>query len=567
MVTVRHPTACGRQTKAATAMGNPALDIGRIHDENAVLRHILEGTATATGEHFFRALVENLAKTIQTHSAWVTEYVPEKRQLHALAFWSNGQVYENFFIDVDGTPCEKVIESTDIVHYPDNVLRLYPQNSTFKEFNARSYLGIPLVDNNGRVLGNLAVFDIRPMPREPQLLVVFKIFAARASAELQRLHAETRLRKSEETFRRIVETTGEGFVLMDKDMIISSANEAFCRMVGHSPSSVVGRSPLDFAAGDFRQFLTVNRKHLFSEQHKEFEGRLRSKSGREIPVRIYGDILKDDLDRVIGYMNFISDLTLQKRSLVLAGEVQRSLMPQSSPHLIGYDIAGRTLSCDEIGGDYFDYWADPDKPQEAITIVVGDVTGHGAEAALLMTTARAIFRMKALQMNDMAEIVNAMNRQLSLDVLDTGRFMTLFCLRLASREGRPQWIRAGHTPALMYLPEADRFEELKGEGLALGVDAAYRYQVHYAPEMADGHIVALGTDGIWETFDRHGKQYGLHGFRSAIRDNAHKPAAAIVDAVYDDLNRFAYGTRREDDISLVIVKAGPGQSAPQDWSI
>ena len=86
-------------------MGTPALDIKRIHDENIVLRNILEGTATATGEHFFRALVENLAKTIQTHSAWVTEYVPAKRQLHALAFWSDGQVYENFFIDVDGTPC------------------------------------------------------------------------------------------------------------------------------------------------------------------------------------------------------------------------------------------------------------------------------------------------------------------------------------------------------------------------------------------------------------------------------------------------------------------------------
>ncbi len=548
-------------------MGNPALDVRRIHDENAVLRNILEGTATATGEAFFRALVENLAKTLQTNSAWVTEYVPEKRQLHALAYWSNGQVYEDFFIDVDGTPCQKVIESTEIIHYPNNVLRLYPQNATFKEFRAKSYLGIPLVDNADRVLGNLAVFDTRPMPEEPQLLVVFKIFAARASAELQRLHAEARVRKSEETFRRIIETTGEGFVLMDKDLTISSANEAFCRMVGYTPPDIVGRSPLDFAAEDFRQFLTVNRNHLFSEQHKEFEGRLRSKSGRDIPVRIYGDILKDDLGRTIGYMNFVSDLSRQKRSLVLAGEVQRSLMPQSSPQLKGYDIAGRTLSCDEIGGDYFDYWVDPDKPQEAITIVVGDVTGHGAEAALLMTTARAIFRMKALQMDDMAEIINAMNRQLALDVLDSGRFMTLFCLRLEARDRQPLWIRAGHSPALLYRPERDRFAELKGEGMALGVEADYRYRVRRAPEIAAGHVIALGTDGIWETFDRNGKRYGMRRFRNVIRRNARKDAGAILDAVYADVQRFAYGTKREDDISLVIVKAGPEAATPMDWSI
>ena len=549
-------------------MGTPALDIKRIHDENIVLRNILEGTATTTGEHFFRALVENLAKTIQTHSAWVTEYVPAKRQLHALAFWSDGQVYENFFIDVDGTPCQKVIESTDIIHYPDNVLRLYPQNATFKEFRAKSYLGIPLLDNAGRVLGNLAVFDTRPMPREPQLLVVFRIFAARASAELQRLHAEDKLRKSEETFRRIIETTGEGFVLMDEDMTISRANEAFCRMIGYGLSDIVGRSPMDFATQDFRQFLTVNREDLFAEQHKEFEGRLLSKAGREIPVRIYGDILKDDLGKTIGYMNFVSDLTLQKRSLVLAGEVQRSLMPQSSPKLKGYDIAGKTLSCDEIGGDYFDYWVAPNKSRGAITIVVGDVTGHGAEAALLMTTARAIFRMKALQMDDMAEIINAMNRQLVLDVHDTGRFMTLFCLRLETWDKGAQWIRAGHTPALLYQPDQDRFAELKGEGLALGVDDAYRYQVQRSREIAAGHIIALGTDGIWETFDRNGRPYGMRRFRNVIRRNAHKGATAILEAVYADVQRFAYGTKQEDDISLVIVKAVPDQAPPPlDWSI
>ena len=539
----------------------------RIRDENAIFRHILEGTATATGKNFFRALVENLAIAVQTHSAWVTEYVPETRQLRALAFWSNGQVAENFYIDIDGTPCEKVIESTEIVHYPNNVLRLYPHNATFREFQARSYLGVPLLDDTGRILGNLAVFDTRPMPKEPHLLSVFKIFAGRASAELLRLRAETKVLKSEEKFRRIIATTGEGFVLMDKDLTIADANDAFCRLIGHSMIDVIGRPALDFASEEFREFLKVNMSHLFSDRHKEFEGTLVSKSGRRIPVRIYGDVLKDDRGATIGYMHFVSDLTRQKRSLVLAGEVQKSLQPQTSPRLKGYDIAGRTRSCDEIGGDYFDFWVDPRRPEEHVHIVVGDVTGHGAEAALLMTTARAIFRLEASQGRDTAGIITAMNRQLAQDVLDSGRFMTLFCLELDSRDRRPRWVRAGHTPALLYLPGQERFEELKGEGMALGVEATTHYQVHQAPGTTDSQIIAIGTDGIWEAFDRGGTRYGLQRFRKVIRENAHREAATIVDAVYKDLQRFTYGVKQEDDISLVIVKVEEGKPAAVDWSI
>ena len=85
-------------------------------------RKPLEGTATATGKHFFQAWVENLAITLKTHSAWVTEYVAETRQLHALAFWSEGDLYNNFFIAVDGTLCEKVIESSEIVHFSSDIL-------------------------------------------------------------------------------------------------------------------------------------------------------------------------------------------------------------------------------------------------------------------------------------------------------------------------------------------------------------------------------------------------------------------------------------------------------------
>jgi PAS domain S-box-containing protein len=548
-------------------MGTVQLLHKRIHDENAILRHILEGTVAVTGAHFFKALVEHLAIAVQTHSAWVTEYIPETRQLHALAFWSDGHVVEDFYLDIDGTACEKVIDRKDIVHYPDDVIRLYPHNATFREFQARSYLGVPLLDDAGQILGNLAVFDTRPMPTEPHLLEIFKIFAGRASAELQRLRADIKVLKSEEKFRRIIATTGEGFVMMDQNLTITDANEAFCRLIGYGMIDILGRAPLDFASDDFRQFLQVNMTRLFSDRDTEFEGTLVSRSGRKIPVRIYGNVLTDDQGKTMGYISFISDQTQQKQSLVLAEEVQKSLQPQSSPRVKGYDIAGKTVSCDEIGGDYFDFWVNPQKPQEHVRIVVGDVTGHGAEAALLMTTARAIFRLEASRGYDAAGIINAMNRQLAQDVLDTGRFMTLFCLELDRQDRQLRWVRAGHAPALLYTPWQDRFEELRGEGMALGVESDFSYTFHRGPETAGGQIIAIGTDGIWEAFDRRGKRYGMQRFRNVIRENAAGDASAMVQAVYDDIQHFTYGVKQEDDISLVIVKAQLEAPALGDWSI
>jgi hypothetical protein len=107
-------------------------------DEDATVRAILEGTATETGERFFAALVENLSKALNTYSSWVTEYIEESRQLRALAFWAGGQLVEDFKIDITGTPCEAVIESARLVHYPDNIHDLFPNSSTIREFSAVS---------------------------------------------------------------------------------------------------------------------------------------------------------------------------------------------------------------------------------------------------------------------------------------------------------------------------------------------------------------------------------------------------------------------------------------------
>ncbi len=539
----------------------------RIFDENSALRTIFEGTAAVTGGRFFDALVINLAKVLNTHSAWVTEYLEDARQLHALAYWSEGRLSRDFLIDIAGTPCEAVVRQSGMVHYPDHVIRLYPENADLKAIHAASYLGTPLLDRDGRVIGNLAVLDTRPMPEDPRARTIFQIFAARASAELQRLQAEALRRETEEKYRRIIQTTDEGFILMDREFVVTDTNQAFCRMVGCSREEIVGRTPLRFVDEDYRQFLMMNRDDLFAGDLTEIEGTITTLDRRRVPVLIHGNRLRSDRGETVGTMLFLTDLTQQKRSLSLAAEVQRGLLPQEAPQIEGLDVAGRTLSCDEIGGDYFDFLVDRQCPQDAFSMVVGDVTGHGVDAALLMATARAFLRMRASQCGDSAQIVTEMNRHLARDVTDSGRFMTLSFIRFDRSDRSLHWVRAGHPPALLYDPSADRFRQLIGRGLPLGVDDQYRYEEYIDTGLCAGHVIAIGTDGIWEASDRQRNNYGLGRFCEVIRQNAGLSAQAILEAVFNDIKTFTMGARQEDDITLLVAKVGENQQPGPDYVI
>ncbi|MDH3557816.1 MAG: SpoIIE family protein phosphatase [Deltaproteobacteria bacterium] len=523
-------------------------------DEDAALRTIIEGTATETGERFFAALVENLAKALSTQGAWVAEYIEETRKLRSLAAWMSGRFLSDYEYEIIGTPCEQVIDKARLVHFRENVAELFPDDSDLKGIGAVSYMGVPLMDLDGKILGNLAVLDSRPMPEEPGVLALFRIFAARATAELQRLRAESEVRQSEEKYRRIVETAGEGFVLMDKNLMFTDVNDAYCRMVGYSRQELIGKTVFDHASQEYKQFLLLKRDECLSKEYGEFEGVVVAKNGRHVPILVHGNTLTDDRGAVIGNMAFVTDMTEQKKSLELAGEVQKSLLPQKNLRIQGLDIAGKSIPCEEIGGDYFDYLLGEDYPDRPFSAVVGDITGHGVDAALLMTSARAFLRMRSSQPGSISQIVNEMNRHLTRDVLDTGRFMTLLYMTIDTDNSHLRWVRAGHDPAILYDPVQDKFEELKGDGLALGLDEKFTYEENVRTELASGQIIAIGTDGIWEAFNGDGEMYGKKRFHSVIRQNASAEANDILNAIYSDLDSFRSGLKAEDDITLVVIK-------------
>jgi len=370
----------------------------------------------------------------------------------------------------------------------------------------------------------------------------------------ERKIAEEKIRKSEEKFRRIVETAAEGFLLMDENLVITDVNDAYCHLTGYAREELIGITPLDLATEAFRNYMASNRDSILATEVRELEGIVLAKDGHQVPILIHGSTLRDDQDNVIGNMAFVTDMTEHKKALALAGEVQKSLLPQDKPRVQGLDIAGRNVSCDEIGGDYFDFLWRQDSKKGPFGVVVGDISGHGVDSALLMTTARAFLRMRASQPGSISEIITAMNQHLAQDVLDTGRFMTLFYLNIDPQNKRLDWVRAGHDPALIYDPNADTFEELKGSGVALGVNEGFSYTENHREGLENGQIIAVGTDGIWEALNGNNEMFGKKRLRQIIRSHADAAAADILDAVYNELNAFTLGQKSEDDITLVIVK-------------
>jgi sigma-B regulation protein RsbU (phosphoserine phosphatase) len=132
--------------------------------------------------------------------------------------------------------------------------------------------------------------------------------------------------------------------------------------------------------------------------------------------------------------------------------------------------------------------------------------------------------------------------------------MTLFYMTIDLEKNQIGWVRAGHDPAIIYDPTRDEFEELKGSGVALGVNEVFDYEENYRRDLTNGQIIAIGTDGIWEAVNRDGEMFGKARFRNIIRKNAHAAAGDILNAVYSELNQYTRGQRSEDDITLVVVR-------------
>ena len=243
-----------------------------------------------------------------------------------------------------------------------------------------------------------------------------------------------------------------------------------------------------------------------------------------------------------------------RQSLYLAEEVQQTLLPRVNPKVDGLDIAATIVYCDETGGDYYDYLDTGQTYPGNFTVAIGDVSGHGIPSALMMATARAFLRQRSVLPGTPADIVSDVNKQITRDFAESGGFMTLFYLSVDPVNRNLCWVRAGHDPAIFYDPETDRFDELRGAGLALGVDADRRYEQFQKTGLKAGQVIVLGSDGLWEARNPQGEMFGKKPIYQIIRQFPDPTAGEILTACFNRFNDFLGDRAPEDDVTLVVIR-------------
>ncbi len=243
-----------------------------------------------------------------------------------------------------------------------------------------------------------------------------------------------------------------------------------------------------------------------------------------------------------------------KQSLALAKEIQQHLLPQAPPRLEGFDIAGSSIYCDETGGDYYDFIDLEEMGPGRLGLAVGDVTGHGIGAALLMTTVRGVLRSQAGRHGtDLDKLFGNLNLHLIRDTRDEF-FMTLFYGVLDSATRSFHWISGGHGP-VFWFRGGGQIENLPSSGIPLGILEGTCFEPPPPCVLAPGDILLIGTDGIWETSNPQGKMYGTGRLCTTLQNCSQQSAGEIHQAIIQDLGAFRAEAPQEDDITMVIVKA------------
>lgn len=243
-----------------------------------------------------------------------------------------------------------------------------------------------------------------------------------------------------------------------------------------------------------------------------------------------------------------------KQSLELARQIQQHFLPTESIELNHFQVAGTCRYCDETGGDYYDLFELRAVAPGRVGLVLGDVSGHGIPAAMLMISTGSILRNNAPRHGDnLALAVSELNRHLVKNS-EPDKFMTLFYGLLDDENKTLTWASAGHDPAIWFHAQSAEFSELQNTGMPLGImdDAEFGQADPIA--LRTGDIAIVGTDGIWEARNASEEQYGKERLLDLIVTHKDESAEEIASAVVDSVLDFCSDSAPADDITLVVIK-------------
>jgi serine phosphatase RsbU (regulator of sigma subunit) len=239
-----------------------------------------------------------------------------------------------------------------------------------------------------------------------------------------------------------------------------------------------------------------------------------------------------------------------QHDLSVARTIQRSLLPGDAPKITGFEVAGWNLPADETGGDFFDWQF---LPNGKLLVALADVTGHGIGPALLASVCRAYARANFSLSTDLFRAMQRINTDIGND-LTQGRFVTFVAAICQPDSPHVDLLSAGHGPLFVYFVHDDRFQEMKAQGLPLGVSTELDSEPPVNLQMNPGDMLLLITDGFLEWENESREQFGVKRMERVVREAKTKPPMEIIQTLYKSVIDFSGGTPQQDDLTAVVVK-------------
>jgi len=419
----------------------------------------------------------------------------------------------------------------------------------------------PFTDTAGTIRGAVMVFhditDAQDMLRNRVSSARAGEKPAAASAFEASLVLErfARFREVHDQLCRALEQIADAVVITDRGGVIEYVNPAFEQTTGYTTSEVLGRTPrvLKSGAHDAQFYKGLWDKLLSGEP---FRGTIvnQKKSGELFWAEQTITPMRDGNQQITHFISVLRDVTelrekqKQEFHLQLAKEIQQRLYATAVP-VPDFDMAGVAYLADRTGGDYFDFIP---QPGGGLFIVIGDVTGHGFGAALVMAETRACLRSCANFVSDMGSLLGYVNRSLAAD-LAGGQHVTLLLAHLDPKSRELQYSSAGHVPCYL-LRRSGEIGVMESVAPPLGLFPKCEYSSSPVIPLAGGDVILLMTDGLVEMENSDLGQFGPERALEFIRDRREDSARALVQGLYEAARTFAGGHPQRDDIALVVCK-------------
>jgi serine phosphatase RsbU (regulator of sigma subunit) len=241
-----------------------------------------------------------------------------------------------------------------------------------------------------------------------------------------------------------------------------------------------------------------------------------------------------------------------------AREIQQALLPQADPQIAGFEIRGRAVFAEDVGGDCFDFIPINGEGEGCLAVMIGDAVGHGMASALVIRQTLSCVRVLALIECNLARILQLVNVRLGRDI-PSDFFVTAFLARLDARTHSLCYANAGHCPGHVLGLEGEVKAVCNSSTQPLGISEASEFVMSEPLVLQPGELVVVVTDGIVEAASSKGQQFGIKRVLDTVKRHRQEPLDAILDSLFRAVTDFTHRSNQLDDMTVVLIKATPAE--------